>query len=264
MMKNLSRTCPFALSVLAPALALALAVTACTSSVSSPVSPLGETESTKTTVLEAGAAALQTNAPLRGMDVYLVGFHPMKDDPNHQVEAHHFCHQVNEDFAQCALFDGNTAEANLTGIEYIISERLFEQMPGQERQYWHPHNGEILSGQLVAPNLPGIAEKELMRSKMNSYGKTWHTWQSEHGTQPGDRMPYGTPKLAWSFSRSGEAEPSLIEARDREMNTSTEERARDRQDLIPLARPQEGVDALNGKFKRRTQPIPGVVDKGAR
>jgi hypothetical protein len=258
MMKNLSCPRPFALTVLVPT--LALAVTACTSSVSSPVSPPGDAESTKTTALKAGAAALQTNAPLSGMDVYLVGFHPMKDDPSHQMEAHHFCHQVNEDFAQCALFDGNTAEANLTGIEYIISERLFEQLPGKERQYWHPHNGEILSGQLIAPNLPGIAEKELMRSKMNSYGKTWHTWQSEHGTQPGDRMPYGPPTLAWSFSRSGEAEPDLVEARDRELGMSTEERARDRQDLVPLAHPQEGVNALNGKFKHRTQPIPGVVD----
>jgi len=238
-----------------------LAVTACTSSVSSSVSPPGQAESTKTSVLEAGAAALQTNAPLGGMDVYLVGFHPMKDDPSHQMEAHHFCHQVNEDFAQCALFDGNTAEANLTGIEYIISERLFEQLPQRERQYWHPHNGEILSGQLVAPNLPGVAEKELMRNKMNSYGKTWHTWQSEHGTEPGDRIPYGPAKLAWSFSHIGEAEPGLVETRDREMNISTEERRRDRQDLIELAHPQEGVDALNGKFPRRTQPIPGVADK---
>src|SRR4051794_40870775 len=227
----------------------AVTLAACSGTVAPSVSPPGAATNTKTGMLETGAAALQSNAPLGNMDIYLVGFHPMKNDPSHQMEAHHFCHQVNEDFAQCALFDGNTAEANLTGIEYIISERLFEQLPGKERQYWHPHNGEILSGQLVAPNLPGIAEKELMRSKMNSYGKTWHTWQSEHGTQPGDRMPYGTPKLAWSFNHSGEAEPDLVEARDREFNMSTEERARDRQDLRPLAHPQEGVDAFNGKFK---------------
>ena len=230
-------------------------------SVAPTVSPEGDAESTRTSLLETGAAALQTNAPLRGMDVYLAGFHPMKEDPNHQMEAHHFCRQVNEDFAQCALFDGNTADANLTGIEYIISERLFEGLPPQERQYWHPHNGEILSGQLVAPNLPELAEKELMRTKMNSYGKTWHTWRSEHGTQPGDPMPYGPSRLAWSFSRFGELQPGLAENRDREMKVSTEERRRARQDLVPLARPQEGVDALKGQFQRQTQPIPGVTDK---
>jgi hypothetical protein len=41
------------------------------------------------------------------------------------------------------FFDGNTRNANLTGIEYIISERLFEQLPRDERPYWHPHNGAI-------------------------------------------------------------------------------------------------------------------------
>src|SRR5690606_23660982 len=108
--------------------------------------PEGREKSTRTGVLEVGAKVLQGSAPLRGFDVYLVGFHPMKDHPEHQMTAHHFCNQVNEDFAQCVLFDGNDAEANLTGIEYIISEKLFASLPEGERQYWHPHNGEILSG----------------------------------------------------------------------------------------------------------------------
>lgn len=225
------------------------------------VTPAGSPESPKTTLLEAGATALQRDAPPDGLNVYLVGFHPLKDDPAHQLEAHHFCRQVNEDFAQCALFDGNTPDANLNGIEYIISERLFESLPKEERQYWHPHNGEILSGQLVAPGLPEAADKELMLSKMNSYGKTWHTWSTSHSERPGDQVPLGVPRLAWSFNRFGEARPELIESRDRRLGISTEERRRERQDLIPLAHPQEGVDALKGEFPGPTQPIPGVVDK---
>ena len=141
--------------------------------------PLGEAPTAKTSVLEAGATALQRDAPPDALDIYLVGFHPIKKNPHHQTEAHHFCRQVNQDFAQCALFDGNTAQANLTGIEYIISERLFATLPRAEKQYWHPHNGEILSGQLVAPGLPETADHELMKAKMNSYGKTWHTWNTE-------------------------------------------------------------------------------------
>ena len=35
------------------------------------------------------------------------------------------------------------------------------------------------------------------------------------------------------------------------------------QDLVPLAHPQEGVDALKGRFEGPTRPIPGVVDKNA-
>jgi hypothetical protein len=62
-----------------------------------------------------------------------------------------------------------------------------------------------VSGQLVAPGLPEIADKELMRSKMNSSGKTWHTWNIGHGDEGGDTMPLGEPALAWSFNRFGEA-----------------------------------------------------------
>ena len=223
----------------------------------------GQPESARTTALEMGASALQRDAPPSQLDVYLVGFHPLKDDPEHQFEAHHFCRQVNEDFAQCALFDGNTAEANLNGIEYIISEQLFETLPEEEKPYWHPHNGEILSGQLVAPGLPEIAEKELMRSKINSYGKTWHTWNTGRGAEGGDAMPLGEPALAWSLNRFGEAAPGLVESRDERMGISTGERRRQRQDLVDMAHPQEGVDALEGQFPGPTEPIPGVVDKGS-
>lgn len=218
----------------------------------------GRAESARTDVLEAGAKLLQDNGPLAKMDVYLVGFHPMKDDPSQQMEAHHFCRQVTEDFAQCALFDGNTVDANLTGIEYIVSERLFEQFSAQERALWHPHNGEILSGQLVAPSLPDLADQELMRGKMNSYGKTWHTWHSRKGTQAGDAMPTGPAMLAWSFNRDGEADRALVQERDRRMDIDTARIRERRQALRNLAKPQEGVDALRSHFPQAT-PIPGVV-----
>ena len=104
------------------------------------VKPLGSEASTKLKTLSAGSQMLQTQLPPSQLNAYLVGFHPMKSHPGHQMEAHHFCRQVNEDLAQCALFDGNTADANLNGIEYIISEKLFLQLPAEERQYWHPHN----------------------------------------------------------------------------------------------------------------------------
>jgi hypothetical protein len=218
--------------------------------------PEGAETTTKTEVLKAGAKALQTDSPVSGMDVYLVGFHPMKDAPDHQMEAHHFCRQVNEDFAHCALFDGNTKEANLNGLEYIISGKLFETLPQEEKQYWHPHNGEILSGQLVAPGLPEAAEKELMRSKMNSYGKTWHVWMTDQG----HKLPIGPSMLAWSFNRDGEIRPSLLEERDKKMGIDSNEIRNKRQDLTSLAKPQMGVDTLKGKFGDATRDIPGVRD----
>jgi hypothetical protein len=225
--------------------------------------PPGAEKSAKTTTLEAGAKLLQRNSPLAPMDVYLVGFHPMKEHPQHQMEAHHFCRQVNQDFAQCVLFDGNGRDANLTGIEYIISEKLFGTLPQDERRYWHPHNGEILSGQLVAPGIPAPAEKALMKDKMNSYGKTWHVWNtganSGGSARPGNTLPLGPPMLAWSFNRDGEAAAGLVEGRDQRMNIDSADKRRQRDDLRTLAKPQSGVDDLRPAFPQ-ARPIPGVVD----
>ncbi len=225
--------------------------------------PPGTDETTKTRVLEAGAGVLQDNAPLESMDVYLVGFHPIKDDPEHQMEAHHFCNQVNQDFAQCVLFDGNEAGSNLNGVEYIISQSLFDELSEDEKQYWHPHNGEILSGQLVAPGIPAVAEKQLMKDKMNSYGKTWHFWQSGAFNMTADKIPLGKPKLAWSFNRDGEAIQGLIQQRDKRLGVSTDKSRDERSDLVELAKPQSGVDALKDAFSRPTSAIPGVTDQAS-
>lgn len=236
-------------------------LTACEPAVESSLQPEGQKKTAKTQMLEAGAAILQTDSPLQSLDIYLNGFHADKDDPNHQMEAHHFCHQVNEDFAQCALFDGNTRQANLIGIEYIISETLFDSLPEQEKKYWHPHNFEILSGQLIAPGIPEMAEKELMKGKMNSYGKTWHVWNSAPFGRTGDKMPLGEPNLEWSFNHDGEALPGLVEQRDQQLKVMTGEQRGKRAELSPLAKPQAGVDALKGKFTRPTTPLDGIEDK---
>ncbi len=257
-MNRPGRRAPFAITLLAAA-CVALPAAHAQDTAPPDTAVPGAPKSAKTKTLEAGARLLQRNAPLHGFDIYLVGFHPMKDQPEMQMEAHHYCHQVNEDFAQCVLFDGNTGKSNMNGVEYIISEKLFATLPPQERPFWHPHNGEILSGQLVAPGIPAVAEKALMRQKMNSYGKTWHAWNTGHEGGSPDQLPLGPARLAWSFSRDGEAIPAMIERRDRRLGINSGELRRQRAELQKLAKPQLGVDDLKGKFARPAKEIPGVV-----
>ncbi len=131
-------------------------------------------------VREKGAEITQELAPVRAFDHYLDGFHVMRDDPAMKLEAHHYCKAVSEDLTQCAIFDGNAANANLIGIEYIISESLYRSLDDEEKASWHPHNYAIPSGQLVMPGVPAPAEKAALAKKMNSYGKTWHIWDTGH------------------------------------------------------------------------------------
>jgi len=220
----------------------------------------GEEKGAWRAVLEQGANLLQTKGPMTGFDVYVVGFHCAKGEPDFQMEAHHFCRVVNDDVIQCVLFDGNTRDANLIGVEYIISGRLFDTLPGDEKPYWHPHNFEVLSGELVAPGLPGPAEKALMKQLMNSYGKTWHTWHTHTagGHEP-MRLPMGDPKLMWSFNRDGECDEAVKRDRNEAMGIDPEEKRAERRSLLPLAEPQWGVDDMKDAFTGTT-PVPGVVD----
>ena len=226
----------------------------------SPTRPAGADKGLWLATLEQGANLLQTDAPLRGFDVYVVGFHCAKGEPDFQMEAHHFCRVVNDDLLQCVLFDGNTKDANLIGIEYIVSGTLFDTLPEAERHYWHPHNFEVLSGQLVAPGLPDVAEKAFLKRLINSYGKTWHTWHTNsRGGEPGMTLPLGDPKLMWSFNRDGECDERLLEDRNTAMGLDTAAKRAERQSYVELAAPQWGVDDMKDDFAGTTD-VPGVVD----
>lgn len=227
-----------------------------------PRQPAGEGRSAWRATLEAGAALLQDMTPLKDFDIYVAGLHCGHHEPEMQMEAHHFCRQVNQDLLQCVIFDGNTKDANLIGVEYIISERLFQGLPREEQELWHPHNYEILSGQLVAPGLPEIAERAFMEQLMNSYGKTWHTWHTGrhdgHG-RPGDALPMGPAMLMWSFNRDGEADERLKRDFSEALSVDEGKNREQRSGLTAKAHPQRGVDAMASEFEG-TSAVEGVVE----
>src|SRR5918995_6454902 len=99
----------------------------------SPVAAPGAEKSARTTMLEAGAAALQSMPPLGAINAYLDGFHFYSGRMEQQMEAHHYCAILNEEVIQCVIYDGNTKDAKLMGVEYIISEAQFNTLPAPEK-----------------------------------------------------------------------------------------------------------------------------------
>jgi hypothetical protein len=106
--------------------------------------PGGE-KSAKSTMLGAGADLLQSRSPVSAINMYLNGFHFYADDMGRQIEAHHYCSHVTEEFYQCVIYDGNEAHSRLIGIEYIVSERIFKSLPEEEKALWHSHRHEALA-----------------------------------------------------------------------------------------------------------------------
>jgi hypothetical protein len=200
--------------------------------------PPGPPPTVESRLLDAGADLLQHKKPIDAMSAYLNGFHFYADDMGRQVEAHHFCTHLTEDLHQCVIFDSNAADAKLIGIEYIVSERVFKTLPEDEKRLWHSHDYEVKSGQLIAPGVPDLAEHALMRDLVTTYGKTWHTWQTDRNPA----LPLGIPSLMMGFTADGQTDPRLVAARDKRMSVSSMQERQNRADIGAPA-PLRGANA---------------------
>lgn len=198
----------------------------------------GKEKTTKDKVLEAGADLLQDKRPLKALDMYLDGFHFYNGDMKGQMEAHHYCRQINNDCIQCVIFDGNGADAKIMGVEYIVSEEVFKTLPADERKLWHSHHHEVKSGTLIAPGIPEVAEHELMEKLVSTYGKTFHTWHTDKDLV----LPMGHPMVMMGFTQEGQLQDSLVAARDKRFGISTAEKKENRAD-IPTPVIQAGANA---------------------
>jgi hypothetical protein len=187
----------------------------------------GADESATTKALEAGADMLQEKAPLDALNAYLDGFHFYSGDMKGQMEAHHFCGHLNEDSIQCVIFDGNRSDAKLMGVEYIVTRKLFDTLPPDEKHLWHSHVHEVRSGTLIAPGIPDVAEHTLMQQLAGTYGKTWHTWHTDRHNE----LPLGTPMLMMGFTQDGQLNEQLVTERDKRFEVSSGRKREQRADI---------------------------------
>lgn len=163
----------------------------------------------------ASGTGVSSKRPIDEIHLYLCAFHVAKENPTFQIEAHHYCGAQGGDVHQCVIYDSLGPNAKLLGIEYLIDDETYRTLPEEEKQYWHPHAYEILSGQLVAPDLPDQGDKALS-GLLATWGKTWHTWRD-----PRTVLPIGEPLLMWSANGDGQIDTKLIEKRDEQFGIST-------------------------------------------
>ena len=189
--------------------------------------PPQERKSAATKLMGMGSHLLQGKHPLHQIDAHVCGLHFYNGDMDRQIIAHHFCSHRSEEFMQCVIYDSNQPDARLIGIEYIISARLFGSLAEEEKRYWHSHQYEVKSGQLTAPGIPQPIEHEMMKKLVNTYGKTWHTWQ--YDLHPD--LPVGVPQLMMGFTEPGQAKKPLIQQVEKDIGYSVEQRMKDRQNI---------------------------------
>ncbi|EYU28132.1 hypothetical protein MIMGU_mgv1a014591mg [Erythranthe guttata] len=146
-----------------------------------------------------------------------------------QIETHHYVTRLNQDFLQSAVYDSDDSSARLIGVEYMVSERIFDTLPPEEQKLWHSHGHEITSGLWVNPGVPEMIQKPEIRDLAKTYGKFWCTWQVDRG----DRLPLGAPALMTSpqVVNMGTVAPELVRKRDDKYKISSDELSKTRVDI---------------------------------
>ena len=194
-------------------------------------------------------AKLKYADPVKDIHLYLCAFHIAKDNPNFKVEAHHYCSMRDlkvgkGDLHQCVIYDSKEAPAKLLGIEYIISDETYQMLPHNEKIYWHPHAYEIVSGQLIVPDLYDMGDKAL-EGFLGSWGKTFHTWPD-----PDTNIPMGKPLLMWSAGADGQISKEMIDNRDKQFGISTDQ-LRDRRRIYGYQVPNIDLPKSVGELGRQ-------------
>src|SRR5438270_1628596 len=177
-------------------------------------------------------------APISAIHAHVCGIHFYSGNMKRQLIAQHYCAHLSNEVLQCIIYDSEKKDARLIGIEYIVSAKIFESLPADEKKFWHSHNYEVKSGALTAPGAPEAAEKDLMKVLIGTYGKTWHTWQVDRG----DKLPLGIPQLMMAFTKDGQLDPKIAAERDRLYSISVAAKKAARAD-IPDAKIDPGADA---------------------
>ncbi|CAA7402437.1 unnamed protein product [Spirodela intermedia] len=191
--------------------------------------PPGKKTTAGSAALDMGAQVVQTMKPIRHFQQHVCTFSLYAHDLSRQIEAHLFLSRLNEDLLQCAVYDSDLPSARLIGVEYMVSEGIFEGLPEEEKKLWHSHAYEIKSGMWVCPRVPEALSKPELKGLSKSYGKFWCTWQVDRG----DRLPLGAPALmvAPQGVPRGRVRQELVRSRDDRYRVSSDELKQSRTEM---------------------------------
>jgi hypothetical protein len=198
--------------------------------------------------------------PVGSLHAHFCGIHIAKKNPKFQLVAQHYCSGRTEDMHQCLLYDSCDKNAKLLGVEYIVTDRVYQLLPETERKYWHPHTYEVLAGGLISTSMDAAEEMKFMKFILQTWGKTWHTWPD-----PKTDVPLGEPLLMWALTGDGQANEEVIAARDRQFGVSAAQIRQQRVQEIGLQVPQvpqpKSMDQPGRQWTTQGPDMPTRIDR---
>ncbi|XP_062180553.1 oil body-associated protein 2B-like [Phragmites australis] len=174
--------------------------------------PPGRPTAVSSQVLDMGAQLVQALKPVRQMKQHACSFALDAHDLRRQLEVHHLVSRLNQDVLQCAVYDSDEPSARLIGVEYIVSDTIFESLPPEEKRLWHSHAYEVKAGLRTDVGVREALQSSETARLSKTYGKFWCTWQVDRG----DQLPLSAPALMVSpqATEPGRVCAELVRGRD--------------------------------------------------
>jgi hypothetical protein len=91
----------------------------------------------------------------------------------------------------CQLYDSNSTNATLIGIEYVVTQQQYDSLPDREKPYWHAHREEFRPDR-ADPMMPELSPEQAqaeMIMMLPTWGKVIITWN------PNDDLPSFPPQV---------------------------------------------------------------------
>jgi len=186
----------------------------------------GDKETAKSRVGESMSSMMQNFAPLKQFDTHISSIRCYGNNVKRQIPVHEYIMHINEDVMQALIMDSDRSDAKIVGIEYIITEKMFNLLPEDEKKFWYSHGYEVKSGTMVAPRMPMAMEHKLMSDLAPTYGKTVALWQVDK-----DKLPMGLPQFMCGPISDSVLNNDLIRQRDRVLGIDTNKERKNREDI---------------------------------
>jgi hypothetical protein len=124
---------------------------------------------------DRGEGQARRDAFVRAMDVFLDGLHAYADQTGQPVQVRHVCGKVNEELHTCVVYDADGGDDDLLGVELVISERLFRELPEEDKPFWHSHR----RGDSRSRAISSGGDADLQERLASTYGRLWYPDEME-------------------------------------------------------------------------------------
>jgi len=127
--------------------------------------------------------------PSEGWSLHIDALMHFPGKPN--AVAHHWCKgNLAGGLIECQLYDSDSANARLVGVEAVVPASAYKKFTTSERALWHYHKTEIPKVKATLPDLSAEEAAKVAKSLEETYGKIYLLWDPTKQT-----MPTGRPSI---------------------------------------------------------------------